>query len=1062
MTAFDAARNALTGLKATGEGGLEGLVRRLLSAHFNLSLRPSSAGSQAGQDMGGGTIAVEVKRYDKSPLNVRELAGELSIAKGASETLGLWVLVSTQALPQQRAVEIERSAGQLRVVPAIVDWSPVDCPQPLVLIARYRDVARHWFLEHAPASWGAVNDAIKAMRRPGVPFDRVSGELDLLASGLALAGKLEETLRRAVDTALGDATGKASKTIFGQRIDFRDPDANAIIRAEVLARLEDEFGKAARNSVRVLGVLGFEGVGKTWAVVDFVTRLRPRRPLLFFSSALMAEAELGGWSPSRLVREALRRSVGVLHACDRCFQDEAFLDGFVQALGRTECDAFRPICVFDGFNERRGKRWGDAVADLPWLPGQQSDPVVVTARPPQWRLLASDLDRRDVTHAEIRIDAFSDNEFAEACEANDIDPSAFDRVTAKDMRNPRLFRIAAGLADDLAGAPVTRERIFCEYWRHRQREGAGEEISPEGFARLLTAHVKDAWRDLEPLDVGRTRYFDQRASREAARFAGVEDAVRDVQDALSSGFFQLGRRDDSGELRLASDRIDYVLGLSLQRRLVNATDEERELAANRRSVDDRLAVDIDPIAEFDAAAVIVGTALLATCLQTNRNHAVALTCLVYLLELRNARNQEVAPTVRGMVLVAACADPAVFVAAVEEMGERDPWLVEALRTALAASRDGHIVADALDRWLGEEVDANDPVVTALHVLAGHELGPYLPALARRRSREGQHDLVFWLALLDEASRPPVTNLLMEDALDTGDGEDLEDEEEFVSTTLIGARLREDFERASLEQSPSPDDTEDFLSADGLFGEVLESGEVPVLPPTLGHDWLQLDERLPTALAARWSGNDPSVQLLYVQLLENRFAVLAPEGRLTLLASVCATSPPPSSPSNYELKSFLPLPPNGVADLLAAALGTQERLLWTLGWLNYFSIKHFEIPDPVGRDLIAHLVDVAFDPGMRADIAFLLTRSGSVALATRVRETGWRPNSETRTAVALHASAAMVPLCRERGAYRTVASVNEVDFRGGIGAAIGQAACGGRVMASSISAGARPAMPSTCM
>ena len=44
----------------------------------------------------------------------------------------------------------------------------------------------------------------------------------------------------------------------------------------------------------------------------------------------------------------------------------------------------------------------------------------------------------------------------------------------------------------------------------------------------------------------------------------------------------------------------------------------------------------------------------------------------------------------------------------------------------------------------------------------------------------------------------------------------------------------------------------------------------------------------------------------------------------------------------------------------------------------------------------------------------------------------------------------------------VASVNEVDFRGGIGAAMGQAACGGRGMVSSTRVGARPAMPSTCM
>src|SRR3954453_10568190 len=44
-----------------------------------------------------------------------------------------------------------------------------------------------------------------------------------------------------------------------------------------------------------------------------------------------------------------------------------------------------------------------------------------------------------------------------------------------------------------------------------------------------------------------------------------------------------------------------------------------------------------------------------------------------------------------------------------------------------------------------------------------------------------------------------------------------------------------------------------------------------------------------------------------------------------------------------------------------------------------------------------------------------------------------------------------------------ASVNEVDFWGGIGAAIGQAACGGiAVRVSSSRVDVRPAMPSICM
>jgi len=52
---------------------------------------------------------------------------------------------------------------------------------------------------------------------------------------------------------------------------------------------------------------------------------------------------------------------------------------------------------------------------------------------------------------------------------------------------------------------------------------------------------------------------------------------------------------------------------------------------------------------------------------------------------------------------------------------------------------------------------------------------------------------------------------------------------------------------------------------------------------------------------------------------------------------------------------------------------------------------------------------------------------------------------------------------EDGELQAIASVNEVDFRGGIGAAIGQAAFGGiAVMASSGRTGAKPAMPSICM
>ena len=76
----------------------------------------------------------------------------------------------------------------------------------------------------------------------------------------------------------------------------------------------------------------------------------------------------------------------------------------------------------------------------------------------------------------------------------------------------------------------------------------------------------------------------------------------------------------------------------------------------------------------------------------------------------------------------------------------------------------------------------------------------------------------------------------------------------------------------------------------------------------------------------------------------------------------------------------------------------------------------------------------------------------------VIDTSGRAEATMRQAAEL-ADIVLIPSKLEK----LIASVNEVDFRGGIGAAIGQAALGGiAVMASSGRTGAKPAMPSMGM
>lgn len=707
--AIEVAREALTRLAETRDSGFEGLLCEVLSAHLGASLRLCSSGRQYGRDMGNGEIAAEAKRYGDTRLGVRELAGEIAIAKHDTPSLALWVLGTTQSLAEQDFKPLDGVAEKSGVDLAVFDWSPASCPRLLTLIALQQTVAQIWFARHAPDAWTAVAEGIAMTRARGGIFRRTAEELELVASGLGLAERLRATLVRAVSTAVADPTGRLSRELFGQRIDLGSPEACTIERTGIdrdLDRAYERVGELGNSSIAIIGP---EGVGKTWAVVAHALRRWPGRPLLFLSSLLIEEAERGDWGHQRLVSECVRRTVSVLDDSDPRFREEKFVDRLLSAIRSAHAGVFDPIIVLDGFNERQGGHWVSMVSSLPLQFGARAKaPIVVTTRPMPWAKLARDLHRMNVKVEQVEVGAFSEPEFEAACVARDIDAGAFDPVTAKDLRNPRLFRIAAGLLPQLAGAPVTRERVFLEYWRHRQEEATADGLEPEQFDDLLREHVSGAWGNLKLLKGERTLYFDARATQEAARFIGVEAAIRDVRDAVTSGFFVPAARSDRDESRFAADRLNYVLGLSLQRRLLEVTDEAVDDAENRARVGDRLGEDLEPMFDTDAAGVILATALLATCLQRIRNPAVSVGCLVHLLGQRNARGDEVAPTVRGMVGVAACADPLTFIAVVEELDDRDPWLVEALRIALAASDDRQVVAEALHRWLADDDGAPCP------------------------------------------------------------------------------------------------------------------------------------------------------------------------------------------------------------------------------------------------------------------------------------------------------------------------------------------------------------------
>ena len=106
-----------TYLHATGPNGFEGLVASLLARLTGRQFRLARSGTQGGRDLTSDdhatVVAVECKCYaDTTPLDIRELVGELSIAAIDRPDLDLWVLVATRDVDAQLHQVLQASANQ--------------------------------------------------------------------------------------------------------------------------------------------------------------------------------------------------------------------------------------------------------------------------------------------------------------------------------------------------------------------------------------------------------------------------------------------------------------------------------------------------------------------------------------------------------------------------------------------------------------------------------------------------------------------------------------------------------------------------------------------------------------------------------------------------------------------------------------------------------------------------------------------------------------------------------------------------------------------------------------
>jgi hypothetical protein len=953
---IDSLRARLGRLRPTGVRGFEGLAARLVGAHLGVTLRLAKAGDQRGRDAGAGPVALECKRYEDTALQGRMLAGNLTAAIHSAYPPEIWVLAATRDIPLQDVQHLQKIGRQQReerkVKVVILDWEESVFPRFLALMIAHRQVAQDWFAKVYNARIARDIDARLAALSGLKAARKAVGEL----RKFKLRGDATERLKAEVDKAYENAfkDAVAAKTIFGQRLPLLANEHWLVERTALLSKIDELFDESGDG----IAVLGDEGVGKTWAIVDYWRRNKDRYFLIFVSSQQMAAARYSN-EKNVLVKAVVNTLETRPHPSPDDYdveQVEALLNANTTAKHKVPF-----LIVLDGLNERPDAEWGSVIHSEAKRLGKQAQ-IVVTCRPLSWKrnFSGGGGGNLDLRFKFAEVGPFSSEELDIALRKRGIDPAEIDPEMVGDLNNPRLLNLAAALIGELAGQPITREKVFWEYWRRQREDHSGKHLNEEQFNQVLTEHATRSWDLVKQQTDPKRQTFVFRHLAENANFPEQPELLRELETVATTGFFQPASVGGDQRYALAPDRLYYAMGLTLFMALADHYAEHRSATATEQY----LAEWIDPLIDTDAAATILSAALLISCYHDNARVDLTEPLLSQLLSLRNRQgNSSARPRLQ---VLAACSIlfPEAVVAGAEKATDVDAWMVESLSRGLSHDQSGTTIRSAIQRWLTEQ---RRPLASlALQVIAGHDLSAFAMALQQLGMAYDPAigAELYWLLELDEATPDPVRM----------------------------ARQEQRFGRET--------DADGAASDEGVRREV---------PSSLMHP------RQSSREAVLNASHQPAEDARKLLGFESNLFGAPPSKRLARLKKAIRELQP-SEISNLD-RSFV-LDPEGIDIEQVLVWAKRDRPLAAKA-LRLWARVEPAVSEAAADELVDFILDDELDESARVDACRLVLSSEPRKPPRRLFASGWSATTEQSGQVALTASAILSELASEPGSYAAV-------------------------------------------
>lgn len=279
---------------------LEYLAATLLGRLLDVQIAVAKSGSQYGADAGpagqqGRRFRVECKKYrDNSRLSERELLGEIDQALARDKALEAWVLVATCSVREQIQQSLNQHGERMGVPIVIIDWADGELAPLAALCAFSPDVVEGKFSGEAAVAARALQpiaeQAIEKLRRT----------LQSWCLGFeAIRTRSHETLDRIWNSP------RESKAAIGQNA--AGGAQNKKVKRNAVHEALNAWWQGPAQCDAPAAVVGLEGVGKTWATLQWLIDSKDTQPVVLImpSSAVATIGNVSKTAVKQLLADSL-------------------------------------------------------------------------------------------------------------------------------------------------------------------------------------------------------------------------------------------------------------------------------------------------------------------------------------------------------------------------------------------------------------------------------------------------------------------------------------------------------------------------------------------------------------------------------------------------------------------------------------------------------------------------------------------------------------------------------------------------------------------------------------